>query len=53
MVNAHGERADEPATLEGADLFDTPHIAEALQHCKRDGDQAERPGKRLKVSDEP
>ena len=27
------------ADLEGADLIDTPHIAEALQYRKRDGEQ--------------
>lgn len=28
------------ADLDGADLIDTPHIAEALQYRKREGDQA-------------
>ena len=31
------------ADLEGAELIDTPHIAEALQYRKREGHQAEGP----------
>jgi len=34
MVNAHGKRAD----LEDAALIGTPHIAEALQHRRRERD---------------
>ena len=31
------------ADLDGADLFDTPHVAEALQYRKREGDWQGRP----------
>ena len=35
---------------ECADLIDTPHIAEALQYRKREGDLAEWPGAKQRLS---